>query len=44
MRTAAASPGRSETTGHPGGRDDPSTFHPGGDELNVTPEVIGFRF
>jgi hypothetical protein len=32
------------TTGQPAGFGDPFALHPGGDEVNVTPEVIGFRF
>jgi hypothetical protein len=32
------------TTGHPAGFGNPFALHPGGDELNVTPDVIGFRF
>ena len=28
----------------PAGLGDPFTFHPGGDELNVTPDTIGFSF
>ena len=44
MRMDAESPGRTVTTGQPTGLGDPFTFHPGGDELNVTPDAIGFSF
>jgi hypothetical protein len=44
IRTSAEYPVRTLTTGQPAGFGDPFTLHAGGDELNVTPEVIGFRF
>ena len=44
MRIDAYSPGWTVTTGQPAGSGDPLTTQPGGEELNVTPEVIGFRF
>ena len=44
IRTSAEAPRRRVTTGQPAGFGDPFALHPGGDELNVTPELIGFRF
>jgi hypothetical protein len=44
MRTAAALNGASVTTGHPDGVGEALTAHPGGDDVNVTPDVIGCRF
>jgi hypothetical protein len=32
------------TTGHPGGVGEALTCQPAGAELNVIPEVIGFKF
>jgi hypothetical protein len=32
------------TTGQPAGSGDPSATQPAGEEVNVTPEVIGFTF
>jgi hypothetical protein len=36
--------GASVTTGHPAGLGDALACHAGGEELNLTPEVIGRRF